>query len=453
MSVNRSIKPPISSSLKFTPPEIEQNILSNGLKVYFIHKDKLPLVRLSLIIDAGSKFDFPDKKGLAYLTSLSIDEGAGELNALQLSDEFDLLGSNFNVSADNDSINITLQSLSENFERSFELLSKVILSPRFYQDDFEREKIKLLTRIIQSKDEPEYIADQIFDRVVLGDKNNYAFPVMGNEISVKSIDVNDVLTHYKNYFSPKNSFLIIAGNISKAELSATLERYLGEWKNDFLISNLSLSSQKSHRKIFLNHKEGSVQSEIRVGHLTPKRSDDDYFQRLLLNSILGGQFASRINLNLRERNGYTYGASSRFQYFKDTAFFQISTSVGIKNTVNALKEIEFELNEIKNGVKDSEVEFAKSSITKKFPMNFETYRQIVSSVSTKIFFNLPDDYFEVYIDKINSVAKEQIDDAAIKFIDNQNYSIILVGDKNLLSKDLENLKAEIVEVDCEGNPL
>jgi zinc protease len=453
MILDRTIKPSIPSSLKFIPPKIESLILSNGLSVYFIPKDKLPLVRMSLIIDAGSKYDPQDKKGLAFLTSLAIDEGAGDLNALQLSDEFDLLGSSFNVSADNDSINITLQSLSENFERSFELFSKVILSPAFNSEDFEREKKKLLTRIVQSKDESDYIAEQIFYKIVLGEMNIYAHPVMGFEHNVINIEVNDAIRHYNDCFSPQNSFLIAAGNISKAELSSTLEKYLGEWKKETLINNQNITTQKSIRKIFLHHKEDAVQTEIRVGHLTSKRSNDDYFQRLMLNTILGGQFTSRINLNLRERNGYTYGANSRFQYFRDAAFFQISTSVGIENTINALKEIDFELNEIKKGVKESEVEFARSSITKKFPMNFETYRQIVGSVSTKIFFNLPDDYFELYIDKINSVTKGQIDEAAIKFIDNFNYSIVLVGDKNKLIRELKNIDAELVEVDSEGNSI
>jgi len=156
---------------------------------------------------------------------------------------------------------------------------------------------------------------------------------------------------------------------------------------------------------------------------------------------------------LRERNGYTYGATSRFQYFKDTAFFEVSTSVGIENTANALKEILFELDNIHSGVSEKELEFAKSSITKKFPLNFETYRQIASGVAGKILYNLPDNYFDTYIHNINSVSKDDVDKVAREFIMNDKLSIVLVGDKNLLMEKLGELPIEIVEVDLFGEKI
>lgn len=452
MLLDRNIKPEVSRQLKFYPPKIEKLTLHNGLQVYFISKDKLPLIRLSLVINAGSKFDPTNKKGLAYLTSMAIDEGAGDYSALQLSDAFDLMGTNFNITTDSDSISLTLQSLTENFEKSLDLFSKVLLNPKFASEDFEREKKKLFTRIIQSKDEPEIIADQLFDRIIFGENIGYAYPVMGLEGSVPNITLKDCLTHYQNYFSPGNSFLIVAGNIDKQILFGMLERYLFNWKNEFNNFGINQTFPNQSKKIFIHHKKDSVQTEIRVGHLTSPRSIDDYFQRLLLNTILGGQFASRINLNLRERNGFTYGANSNFRYFKNAAYFQVSTSVGTENTINALKEIEFELNEIKNGVTQTEVEFAKSSITKKFPMHFETYRQIVGSISTQVFYNLPEDHFETYIDKINSVDKKQIDDAALKFISN-NYSVVLVGNKDIITKQLVGSNSDYCMVDLEGNIL
>lgn len=451
MIFNRTEKPIPKMELEFIPPKIEEIKLKNGLKIYFIFKDKLPLIRMNLMINAGSKFDPDDKKGLAYLTSLVMDEGADGLNALELSDEFDILGTNFNVSTDNDLINLSLQCLSENFERSFELFSKVLLSPAFNEEDFLREKKKLITQILQSKDESEYLADQLFDRLVLGDSNEYAFPVIGFENSVQSITKADVQDHYNKFISPSNSILVIVGNYLKDELLITIEKYTNHWKSLNSQSVLSFKNNSTKRKIFLYHKEGSVQTEIRVGHISSRRNNQDYFQKLLLNSILGGQFTSRINLNLRERNGYTYGANSRFQYFKDAGFFQAATSVGVENTSDALREIFFELNNIKKGITDKELEFAKSSITKKFPMNFETYRQIVSSVSGKILFELPDDYFETYIQKINSVSKREVEEMALKSIKNDELTIILVGDKNILMPKITDLGFDISEVNMNGD--
>ncbi len=450
MSINRSMKPEPKSLLEFFPPSIKKFETANGLKIYYIHKDKLPLIRLNLVFDAGSKFDPSDKKGLAYLTSLVIDEGADGLNALQLSDGFDLLGSNFSVYADNDSINFSLQSLSENFDKSFELFSKIILKPEFNEEDFLREKKKLITQILQSKDDPEYLADQIFEKIIFGNSSEYAFPVMGYDNSVQLISKDDLVNHYQNFFSPKNSFLVAAGSIPFSDFIKIIERYLVGWKNDFYLGNLNLKSEQKSKSIFIFHKEGSVQTEIRTGHLSSKRNNNDYFQKLILNNIVGGQFASRINLNLRERNGFTYGASSRFQYFKEAGSFLVTTSVNSENTLNALNEIFFELGNIKNGISDEELEFSKSSLTKKFPMNFETYRQIVFNTSTKILFNLPDDYFEKYIENVNAVTKQEVEATAQNSIRNDELVTLLVGDKNLLAEQLKNISSDLFEVDFLG---
>jgi len=451
--IDRKNKPEVKSEISFNLPQPNEFLLNNGLRVIFLQKDKLPFVRFNIMLNAGSKYDPKNKNGLSHLTSLVMDEGADGMNALQLSDEFDMLGSSFNVSTDNDLINLSLQTLSENFDRSLELFSKVLLKPSFNDEDFNREKKKLLTRIMQSKDEPEYLADQIFDRVVLGKSNNYSFPVSGYEETVESISVDEIKVHYAKFFSPSNSALIVVGDIDQDELISLLNKYFSDWKDTQSNISFAVSSAKPSKKIYLNHKEGSVQTEIRVGHITSKRNQQDFFQRYLLNTILGGQFTSRINLNLRERNGYTYGATSRFQYFKDTAFFEVSTSVGIDNTANALKEILFELDNIQNGVTDKELDFAKSSITKKFPLSFETYRQIASGVAGKILYNLPDNYFETYIQNVNSVSKSDVDQAAKDFIMNDKLTIVLVGDKNLLLEKLGELSIEIVEVDLFGDEI
>jgi zinc protease len=453
MIVNRAQKPVTDSELNFKLPITESFTLKNGLKVYFCHKNNLPMIRLNLMINAGSKFDTKDKNGLAYLTTLTLDEGADGMDALELSDEFDLLGSNFNLSTDNDCVYVSLQSLTDKFERSLGLFSKVILKPNFANDDFEREKSKLITRIIQSKDEPEYLADQVFDHTIFGDSHFYSSPVSGYEETVQSISLIDIKEHYKKYFTPKNSSLVVVGNLSKQELEKLLIEYLGNWSGDENQFLPEFQTVEQSKKIFILHKPDSVQTEIRVGHISHKRSSEDYFQRMILNTILGGQFTSRINLNLRERNGYTYGATSKYQYYKDAAFFEVSTSVGIENTGNALKEILFELENIKNGILDKELEFAKSSITKKFPLNFETYRQIAAGISGKVMFNLPDDYLDNYISNVNSVSKTEVENAANDFIDYNNLTIVLVGDKNIIKEKIKDIEIDFSEVDLKGNLL
>lgn len=447
---DRKNKPQSKSEIEFRLPNSTEFYLESGLRVIYVLKENLPMIRLNLMINGGSKFDPEGKNGLSYLTALVLDEGADGMDALQLSDGFDLLGANFSLSADNDLINISLQTLSDKFESSLELFSKILLKPEFNKGDFEREKHKLVTRILQSMDEPEYLADQIFDRIILGKDNSYSSPVSGYQKTVQSIDIEEIKACYKRLFSPSNSTIIVVGNIQQEQLEKQLNKYLSGWIDIKDKTSISTSTAEQKKKIYLYHKLGSVQAEIRVGHNSVKRNQKDYFPRLLLNTILGGQFTSRINLNLRERNGFTYGATSRFQYFKDVAFFEVSTSVGINNTVKALKEILFELENIKNGITDTELYFAKSSITKKFPLNFETYRQISTGIASKILFDLPDDYFQNYILNVNSVSQLQVNQAAKDFILSDKLSIVLIGDKNILLPKLKELSIEIAEVNFYG---
>ena len=451
MEFNRTLKPDTRTELKFTLPQVQTFNLDNGLKVYFVHRNNLPMIRMNLMIDAGSKYDKVDKNGLAYLTTLCLDEGAGGLGALELSDKFDLLGSNFNLSADNDSVNISLQSLSENFEQSLELFSMVLLKPDFSLPEFEREKSKLVTRILQSKDEPEYLADQVFDYRIFSSKNGYYSPVSGYEDTVSSLILSDLKEFYTRHFVPSGSNLVVAGNIEKDDLIILLNKYLKNWKDSNCLNSFENIYPIQQKRIFVLDKKDSVQTEIRAGHISPKRNQDDYFRRMILNTILGGQFTSRINLNLRERNGYTYGATSRFQYYKDAGFFEVATSVGIENTGNALTEILFELQNIYNGITDKELDFAKSSVTKKFPLNFETYRQIVSGISSKILFDLPDNYFDTYISMVNSVTKNEVEMAAKEFILNDELTIVLVGDKKQIIEKITKLNIGFSEIDFKGN--
>lgn len=447
----RKNKPVETSDTKFNLPLPEEFYMDNGLRVIFIKKNNLPMVRTLMLLNAGSKYDPAKKNGLSYLTTLTLDEGAGGLNALELSDAFDMLGSSFSLSTDNDFINISLQSLSEHFDKSFELFSKVILQPDFNQQDFEREKKKLITRILQSKDEPDYLADQIFDNLIFTSKNPYAYPVAGYEETVSSLCRDDVHNFYQSFFHPSNSVLIVVGDIELITLKNTLQKHLSYWVKKGEVRSVGYNNVTNEKRIYVCHKDNAVQTEIRIGHLSEPRNPANYFSRLLLNTILGGQFNSRINLNLRERNGYTYGATSRFQYYQEAAFFEVSTSVGIDNTANAVKEILSELELIKDGIKDSEIQFAKSSITKKFPLNFETYRQLTSGLAGRVLFNLPSDYFSNYVNTVNSVRKEEVELAATNFIMNDNLAIVLVGDKNKLIPQIQYLGVEIFEVDPYGN--
>lgn len=452
MKLDRSKKPAPSLELSFILPEEEHFKLDNALDVIFVKRSNLPTLRLNLIINGGSKTDPLHKKGLANLFAMMIDEGAGEYNGLELMDEFDMLGSNFNVSCNNDGIYIGLRTLTENIDRSIELFSKVIIKPHFDEVSFAREKRKVLTRLLQLKDDTEEIASSVFEYLVVGKEDAYAYPLVGYEEDINNISIKDIKDYYKSYFIPNNSALMVVGNIERDELADKLNYYLRGWKPKVLSIENYKPKLKEHPGIYFIHKEDSVQSEIRIGHLSENRGRHDYFPRKLLNTILGGQFSSRINLNLRENKGYTYGASTRFNYFKGCAFFQATTSVSIENTGNAIKEIIKELNLIREGVTETELEFAKSSTILNYPAKFETNRQITYHLTTKYLYDLPYDYFNTYLDKIRDVTIDEVNKSGVDHIHSDKLVIVVVGDREKLIPQLKALNSQepITELDYLG---
>lgn len=446
MKFDRSKAPDPRPLDSFPVPEIETLKLENGLQIYYIKKSELPIVLLNVVINSGSKFDPAGKKGIFNLLSMCIDEGAGEFNSLELSEQFDLLGASFSVFCNSDTIQISLQTLKENFDKAFELLEKVLKEPHLKTEDFEREKRKILTRLQQLKDDPDYVANVSFESILLGDKNPYSYPVMGYEKNIEQITNDDISSNYHDFVLPNNSFIVVTGDIDKTGLMNKLQQNLSGWKNKSFGNLFHLQNKNDLHKVYIVDKKASVQTEIRVGHNSSGRDANDYFAKHLLNTILGGQFTSRINLNLREKHGYTYGAGSNFNYYKESAYFSVSTSVGIEDTGNALKEIFNELKNIRNGVTEKELNFAKSSIVRKFPSNFETYKQIASNITGKVIFSLPDEYFRNYIDNINSISLDHVNTAAIENVLPDRMMTVLVGDKEKLTQQLKGNEFGEVEI-------
>ena len=231
MSFDRSRVPNPDSEINFHLPDIKKFTLTNGLKVLFVQREFLPILRMNLISNCGSFFDPTSKKGLVNLFSMMIDEGAGDYNALELSEEFDILGSSFSASCNHDNVFLSLRTLTENFERSLELFSTIILKPHFKDTDFQRERRKVEVKLIQQKDEPDELAYLAFESLVHGKNNPYAFPIIGSDDTIKKINIDEVVEFYKNYFTPDNSYLVVAGTITEQKLIELLEKHLSKWGN------------------------------------------------------------------------------------------------------------------------------------------------------------------------------------------------------------------------------
>ncbi|MFA7420044.1 MAG: pitrilysin family protein [Melioribacteraceae bacterium] len=448
---DRSSAPEPKSKSIFEIPQINTFTLDNGIEVYFVKKESLPIVYLSAVTSAGSKYDTVEKKGVAYLTSLLIDEGAGEFDSLQLSDEFEKIGSIFNVSASPDATNFSILSLKETFDRSLYLLGNVLTKPRFEQTDFSREKKKVQDRLLQLKDEAGYIASTVFEKQIF--RNTfYEFPEIGLSQTVQNITNEDIHNFYQHKFNEKSTKLFIVGNLDKDKLIEVLNKEIGSWVNG---SESDLAFEYPERKkarFFIIDKKDSAQSEIRVGHIAKRRNAEDFYATKIMNTILGGQFSSRINLNLRERKGFTYGANSSFAYYNNAGFFEVGTAVNLVNTGEAVKEIFNELNGIRKEITPGEIEFAKSYLIKQYPARFETFAQIAKNIESLIKHALPLDELNRYTDKLDSVTNEEVQQAALNNVFPEESFVVICGEKESVAKQLKDeLGVDTIELDFEGN--
>lgn len=449
--INRNIKPEATPELDYEFPSFQKFTLSNGINVFLLQRNELPIVRIIAQIDSGSAHDPLEKKGLARLLSNCIDEGAGEFDALQLEEEFDMLGTQFNIDCSDDITSFNILTLTENIDRSIYLLSLILLSPHLSEQNFEREKRKVLTRLIQVKDNAEYIANRNFYQKIFGEQSFYAHPSLGYDYTVKEISNNDLLHFYKQYYLPNNLSMIIVGNISKEQLVNNLEKYFVNWKSTSHIKQENYSEAVTSQSYYFVNKKDAVQTEIRIGHSTRQLVYDNFFKKIFLNTAFGGYFASRLNKNLRERNGYTYGVSSSNLYLKYSSKISIAASVSSEVTRKAVDEIFYEINKLKYGLNAEEFESVKSYHIKKYPLDYETISSLANRISFKLQLNLPDDYFASYINKIKDTTLGEVNSIADQFIDETKCVAVLVGSKEIITEQFAD--KNLIELNYNGAAL
>ncbi|MGK9369319.1 M16 family metallopeptidase [Melioribacter sp. Ez-97] len=447
----QKVKPP-----KLPPPKglqlpaIEEFALKNGLKVYLMEKHQTPLIQLNLVLKTGSLNDPEDKEGLADIVFDMLDEGAGGMNALQIADEIDFLGANLNIGSSLFTSSLSLNVPVSKINDALKIFSKILLEPDFPEEELARLKKERLTTLIQRRDQPNAIAGAAFNKLLFGN-HPYGRPEIGTEKSIKSFTRQDAIDYYNKYFTPGNSFIVAVGDIDRSELEKLLNKYLSGW-NKKSESSLKTEAPRNSNpgKIFLVDKPGAAQSVIYIGDIAPSRATPDYYSINVMNTILGGSFTSRLNNNLREEHGYTYGAGSRFIFRPVGGFFIAYSSVQTDVTDKALQEFFKELNGIRKPIPPEEIGRAKNYVALGYPNNFQTVSGIAGELEELVYYNLPKDYFNKYIDNILSVKDEEVNAAAKKYINPGNMIVVVVGDKNRIAEGIKKLNlGEVVEMTVE----
>jgi zinc protease len=437
---DRSKPPELGPPPTLKLPSIEHLKLSNGLPVVLLEKHQVPVVSLDLIVKGGSSLD-PDKKiGLAALTASMMTEGAGKLGALQLADAIDFLGARISATAGFHSLSVDLYAPVARLDQALPLFADVALHPTFPSPELERKRLQLLTRLLQARDEPTAVANVLYDRTLYGDHHPYGVSVYLDEETIRSFTVDDIRKYHSSVFFPNNATLIVVGDIKSDALLPKLESAFSGWKSGQVPTSPALEAkQVPEREVFLVDKPGAPQSELRVGLIGAPRLTEDYFTLVTLNTILGGSFTSRLNSNLREKNGYTYGAGSNFGFRLWPGPFMIRTAVQTEVTDKAVAEIMKELEAIRQPIPAGELDRGKNYVALRFPGRFQSVRGIASQLEELVTYGLPDSYFNDYVGRILAVTQSDTQKAAEKYLDPGRMAIIVVGDRAKVEPGLRAL--------------
>ncbi len=440
-------------ALQLPAPESFQ--LSNGLTVIHNQRPGLPIVSAGLVFKTGSDANPLDKPGLANFTVAMLDEGTKTRSALAIADEAAQLGATLSTGSSMDASNVSVQSLKKNFVRALDLMADVVLNPSFPEEEIERQRASRLAGLVQEREDPASVARRVMAKALYGTKHPYGYPETGTEAAVKATTREDMVSFWKKNFVPNNAALVVAGNISKAELKTLAEKAFAGWQKGTPTQSQLGNPETTPARLVLVDKPGARQTQLRVATIGAARSTPDFTAMQVMNNILGGLFSSRINLNLREEHGYTYGAFSAFVYRRSAGPFQVGAGVRTDVTAPSVTEIFKEVKKMEETpVTANELNFSKESIVRSLPGDFETSTAAASIFSNLFVYNLGLDYYAKYPGQVTSVTIEQAQAAAKKYLIPEKMVVIAVGDKAKIEPELSKLNLGTMEVcDAEGNEI
>jgi predicted Zn-dependent peptidase len=389
-----------------------------------------------------------DQAGLAVLTGDTLEGGTRRRSGTDLAEALEQIGARLGVSTGWEGTSVMLSCLADRLEEGMTLLAETVLEPDFPPDEVERARNQALATVRQREMDPGSAASEEAARRYFAAEAPYGRPLAGTRASIESLGRDHVRGFADAFFRPGSGGLVVVGDVAVDEIEAIASGPLSRWTGaPPSTESFSTEPASRERRVVVVDRPGSVQAEIRVGHVGVDRSHPDVFALAVLNTLLGGAFTSRLNLNLRERNGFTYGVRSRFALRSHPGPFQVSTAVGTEVTAPAVGEILGELEQLaRDGPTDEEVVSSRDYIAGVFPLRLETVEQVGARISELVIFGLEDDYHRTYRDRIRSVTTEQAAEAARSHVRPSEVQVVVVGDAESVVTPLEALEIGPVEV-------
>lgn len=434
---DRTTPPALAETPALRLPALQQFTLANGMRVLLMEKRDLPLVQVILNFDAGSIYD-GTTPGLASLTAAMLDEGVAGKSALQIADEFEMLGARFGIGAGIHNATLTVRAPAARMAAALELAAAVLLRPDFPPAELDRLRAERLTALVRRYDDPGSIAGVLFDETLFGRDHPYGRSTAGTEATVRSITVDDLRRFHRAHYHPNRTTAIVVGDIDGTGARRLLESSFSSWNSraEPGATTVRVPQQVTGRVIYIVDKPGSAQSVIRLGRIGVPRRTPDYFALEVMNTILGGSFTSRLNQNLREKHGYSYGASSGFGYLPATGQWSAGAAVQTQSTGPALTEFINELRALREPIPAAEVARARNFLAMRYPAGFQSVANIAGRLSELVQHDLPPDYFNTYVQNVLAVTKADVERVARQYIDPEHVAIFVVGDRRVIEQQV-----------------
>jgi len=439
-SFDRSVIPAIGPDPEINIPEIWTGELDNGIRIWGIKHDELPLVSYNLEIDGSHLFEDIDKAGTASLMAQLMNEGTANKTPEELEEAIDLLGASIYVRATGESVVISVNTLARNFEKTVDLVEEMLLEPRWDVEEFELARESTINSFPRNRANPNYMASRVLSRLMYGDDHIFAVPTGGTEETVPDISIDDLKEFYNTKLTPSLARFHIVGDIDRERVEAALASLEERWeKKDLELPEIDIPSKPEQSKIYFIDFPGAKQSVIMIGTLAMPRSNPDYYPAYVANYKLGGSFNGIVNLILREEKGYTYGARTGFSGGLYTGSFTASSSVRTTATLESVQIFKEEMEKYRNGIPQEDIDFTKEALLKSNARAFETQGSLLSMLGDISAYDLPHDYIKKEENFVRSLTVDKHKDIVNRYIDPSKMYYVIAGDAKTQVPELKKL--------------
>jgi zinc protease len=442
-------RPPGPGPLRpFHFPDVHRRILPNGLGILVAENHTFPLATFDVMMPSGGLAEPEARAGTASLAAGLLESGAGDRDATEMAEAVDALGLALETGISWDTTLAGFTALTSRLEDGMAILADLVLRPTFPQREVDRIRDERLATLAQRRVDPSSVADELATRYTFPDAHPFGRRLAGPARTLGTLTREDVQAFHDAFYVPQGAWICAAGDVTVDQVAELAERWFGGWTGaPPAVRDPETGNRFDRTTIILADKPGAVQSEVRVSHVGMARTEDDFFAATVMNSVLGGVFSSRLNLNLRERLGYTYGASSSFGLRRLPGTFSISSAIQSEHTAHAVSEMLRDMREMQETLAPAaEVADAAGYLAGIFPLQLQTTDGLSGKLSTLAVYGLPDDYFDHYRDGLLAVTPDDVREAARRRLMPDRAAVVVVGDASQLRGPLEALDVGPVEV-------